>query len=440
MTNRIKYVKLIIGINDINDLTHYVTAFDGCGTEIIMEKVKIGVVGLGGRGNYHAGLIASFDNAEVTAVCDLYQDRIESAQKAVQQAGGNCPTGYADYRQMFEKEKLDGVLIATSWTTHTRIAIAAMKAGIRPASEVYGAASIEECWSVVRTAEETGIQPMFLENCNFGREELALLNMVKMGLFGEIVHCQCGYEHCLRDEITMGNENRHYRFNNYAHRNGDVYPTHGLGPMSKILNINRGNRFVSITSTASKQCGLNAYAKAHFGADHPANNVKFQMGDVVTSVIKCAGGETILLTHDTSNFRPYSRAGRVQGTNGIWLEDKAAICLESDNGTEGEVWKPFCEYMDKYDHPIWKKFNGIGLEKYGHGGMDYIVDSAFIDCVVNNAYPAIDVYDWACWMAVTVLSEQSVSLGGMPQLFPDFTNGSWLDGTLPKCTSDFCLD
>ena len=164
------------------------------------------------------------------------------------------------------------------------------------------------------------------------------------------------------------------------------------------------------------------------------------MGDVVTSIIKCAGGETILLTHDTSNFRPYSRAGRVQGTNGIWLEDKNSICLESENGAEGEVWKPFDEFMDKYDHPIWKKFNDIGVEKYGHGGMDYIVDSAFIDSLLNKHHPAIDVYDWAAWMAVTVLSEQSVALGGMPQLCPDFTNGSWLDGTTPKGEGDFCLD
>jgi len=405
-----------------------------------MEKAKIGVVGLGGRGRHHAHLIATFDNADVIAVCDLYQDRIDEAAKLVEEACGKRPTGYLNYKEMFEKEDLDGVVIATSWTTHTRIAVAAMKAGIRPASEVYGASSIEECWSIVRAYEETGVEAMFLENCNYGRAELALLNMVKMGMFGEIVHCQCGYEHCLRGEVTMGNENRHYRFNNYAHRNGDVYPTHGLGPMSKILNINRGNRFVSITSMASKQVGLNAYAKKTFAEDHPANNVNFTMGDVVTSIIKCAGGETILLTHDTSNFRPYSRAGRVQGTNGIWLEDKDSICLESENGAEGEVWKPFSEFMDKYDHPIWKKFNGIGVEKYGHGGMDYIVNSAFVDSIINNNHPAIDAYDWAAWMAVTVLSEQSVALGGMPQLFPDFTNGSWLDGTTPKGEGDYCLD
>ncbi len=403
-----------------------------------MEKVKMGVVGLGGRGQYHAELLSTFNDVDVTAICDVYPDRVESAAKRVEMSSGKRPEGYIDYREMFAKAGLDAVVIASSWTTHTRIAVAAMKAGIVPASEVGGAASIEECYSLVKTAEETGIEPMFLENCNFGREELALLNMTKMGLFGEIVHCQCGYEHCLRDEITRGNENRHYRFNNYAHRNGELYPTHGLGPMSKILNINRGNRFVSIVSVASKQTGLNTHAKKLFGQEHPANNVIFTQGDVVTSVIKCAGGETILLTHDTSNFRPYSRAGRVQGTNGIWLEDKNAICLESENA--GEVWKPFSEYMDKYDHPIWKKFSTVDLEKYGHGGMDYIVDAAFLDSVKNGHHPAIDVYDWASWIAVTVLSEQSVALGGTPQLFPDFTNGSWLDKTTPKGEGEFCLD
>jgi len=395
------------------------------------------VVGLGGRGHSHAWLLASLKGVKVVAVCDLYQDRVDETINHIEKDFGYRPDGYTDYNDMFRRGDIEGVLIATSWTTHTRVAVAAMKSGIRPASEVYGASSLEECWSVVRAYEETGVPAMFLENCNFGREELALLNMAKMGMFGELTHCEGGYEHCLRDEITRGNENRHYRFNNYHHRNGDVYPTHALGPMAKILNINRGNRFMSIVSVATKQRGLEEFSKDRFGAEHPANNVKFKMGDIVTSIITCAGGETITLNHDTSSFRPYSRGGRVQGTHGIWMELNNSACIE---GQGGEEWKPFSEYMDKYDHPIWKMFQDVNLNEYGHGGMDLIVDSAFVDSVRYQTYPPIDAYDWAAWTATTVLSEQSVALGGVPQFYPDFTNGSWLDGTTPKCTSKFSLD
>lgn len=404
-----------------------------------MEKVRIGVVGLGGRGSYHAWQYGQFkDDCEVTAVCDIYQDRVEGTQNWLEDSCGKRPVGYNDYREMFQKEDLDGVIIATSWTTHTRIAVAAMRAGIRPATEVYGAASLEECWELVHTYEQTGVEGMFLENCNFNREELCLLNMVKQGLFGEIIHMQCGYEHCLKDEITHGVENRHYRFNNYHYRNGDLYPTHGLGPMAKLVNINRGNRFMSIVSVASKQRGLELFAKETLPAEHPANNVRFKEGDVVTSIITCANGETILLTHDTSSPRPYSRAGRVQGTRGIWMEDRAQIHIQGECG--GEEWKNFSEFMDKYDHPIWKRHNTPELTSFGHGGMDYITGRAFVDSIKNNCHPSLDVYDWASLIATTVLSEQSVALGGMPQFYPDFTNGSWLDGTTPKCDGFYCLD
>ena len=200
------------------------------------------------------------EDVAIPALCDVHRDRVEAAVDQIEESSGHRPDGYTDYRQMLDRGDLDGVVIATSWTTHVEIALAAMRAGIYAGSEVGGASSLQECWELVRVSEQTGIPFMLLENCCYGREEMAVLNMVKEGLFGELIHCQCGYQHDLRSEITRGNENRHYRLNNFVHRNGDLYPTHGVGPIAKMLNINKGNRFISLVSMSSKSRGLHDYA------------------------------------------------------------------------------------------------------------------------------------------------------------------------------------
>jgi len=281
-----------------------------------------------------------------------------------------------------------------------------------------------------------------LENCCYNREEMTVLNMVKKGLFGELVHCEGGYRHDLRDEVALGNVNRHYRLKNYKHRNGDVYPTHEIGPIAKYLDINRGNRFISLTSTASKSVGIPQWIKDNKGEDFENANFKFALGDVVTTVIKCAHGETITLYHDTSLPRPYSRANLVQGTKGIWSEDKHAIYIEGlspkGNNWWGHEWDDIENYYEKFEHPLWKEYRSEGV-RAGHGGMDYLVQRAFITSVMNQTNTPIDVYDTATWMAITPLSEDSISCGSMPMPIPDFTNGKWLDRE-PILEGKFCLN
>tara|TARA_B100001250_G_scaffold55520_2_gene42926 strand:- start:13918 stop:15132 length:1215 start_codon:yes stop_codon:yes gene_type:complete len=387
-----------------------------------LEKLNLGFIGLGGRGRGLANLVASMDDVHIPAICDLHDDYLEQAANGINEGQGFLPEKYLDYRDLLTRNDLDGVIVATNWTSHVEISLAAMRAGIYVASEVGGASSIQECWELVRTSEETGIPFMLLENCCYGREEMAVLNMVKQGLFGELIHCQCGYEHDLRSEITRGGENRHYRLENFVHRNCDLYPTHGIGPIAKMLDINKGNRFISLVSMSSKSRGLREYVINQLGPDHPRMNTVFNQGDITTTIIKCANGETVLSTHDCSLPRPYSRAQRVQGTKGLWMEDKNALHFD-DFGDER--WAPMSEYLESYEHPVWKDFIEGGV-KGGHGGMDWLVQRAFIDAIKTGSQTSVDVYDSVTWMAITALSEESISCGSLPQPFPDFTNGKWI--------------
>ncbi|MBN98900.1 MAG: glycosyl hydrolase [Gemmatimonadetes bacterium] len=400
-----------------------------------MKRVRVGFIGLGGRGRGLAALVAGMEDVVVSALCDVHRDRVEQTVHQLEKASGHRPEGYTDYRQMLEQGNLDGVVIATSWTTHVEIALAAMRAGIYAGSEVGGASSLQECWELVRVSEQTGIPFMLLENCCYGREEMAVLNMVKQGIFGELIHCQCGYQHDLRSEITRGNENRHYRLDNFAHRNGDLYPTHGVGPIAKMLDINKGNRFISLVSMSSKSRGLHDYAVKQLGPQHTEYATEFAQGDITTTMIKCAHGETVLLIHDCSLPRPYSRGQRVQGTLGIWMEDKNALHFDD---FPGEEWADMARYLEEYEHPVWKDFIADGVQG-GHGGMDYLVQRAFIESIKQGSQTPIDVYDSVAWMAITTLSEQSIACGSQPLAFPDFTNGKWIV-TRPKAESYWSLD
>ncbi|WP_409344906.1 Gfo/Idh/MocA family protein [Paenibacillus sp. MBLB4367] len=385
--------------------------------------VKLGVIGLGGRGRGLLSLLLEMEDVEITAVCDLYEERLQLGMELVAQSGRPAAEAYGDYKKLLAREDLQGVIIATTWITHAEIAIAAMKAGKYAGIEVGGAASLEECWDLVRTSEQTGVPCMLLENCCYGREELAVMNMVKQGLLGELIHCQCGYEHDLRDEVALGEQNKHNRYRNYLHRNGELYPIHGLGPVSKTLNINRGNRLVSLTSMASKARGLKQWAAEQFGENDPLAKTEFAQGDIVTTMIKCAGGETIHIIHDTTLPRPYSRAGRVQGTKGLWMEDNNSVHIEGRS--PAHTWESFDPYREEYEHPIWKEYLNMGV-RGGHGGMDYLVLRSFAESVMNGTQTPIDVYDTAVWMAITVLSEESVALGSAPVSIPDFTKGKWI--------------
>jgi len=407
-----------------------------------MDKVRALFVGLGGRGIGCLELLLTMNDVEVIAVCDSYEDRLAEGVKLIEEKKGNTPVASTDYRVLMENKELDCVFIYSSWTSHADICLAAMEHGLYVATEVGGATSLEQCWELVRTSERTGKPCMMLENCCYDRNEMMILNMIKQGLFGELVHCEGGYRHDLRDEIALGNVNRHYRLNNYKHRNGELYPTHEIGPIAKYLDINRGNRFISLTSTASKAVGLNKWIKEKKGEEFENANYRFAQGDVVTTVIKCAHGETVTICHDTTLPRPYSRAGLVQGTNGIWSEERHGLYI---NGVTpegdpmiGHIWDDISNYYDRFEHPLWKDYIQDGI-RAGHGGMDYLVQRAFVTAVLNGTNTPIDVYDTATWMAITPLSEYSISCGSMPVPIPDFTNGKWIRRE-PITEGKYCLE
>lgn len=302
-----------------------------------------------------------------------------------------------------------------------------MQHGKRVAMEVGGAASLDECWQLVHTSESTGIPVMFLENCCYGVKELALLNMVRKNMFGTLVHCAGSYAHDLRTEIGNGDINRHYRQRHFLHRNGELYPTHELGPIAFYLDINRGNRMLSLTSMASKACGLREWLQ-EYRADTDLANAQVNQGDIVTTMIRCANGETILLTHDCTLPRPYSRGGVIRGTKGAWMEENNSIFLDGITRARPGAWTHEWEndktYMEEFEHPLWKEYKQFGV-RGGHDGMDYLVLRAFVESVQNATEPPINVYDAATWMCITALSEQSIAMGSLPVAIPDFTCGRW---------------
>lgn len=438
--------------------------------------LKIGYIGIGHRGTYMLDTVLDFkDKVEIVAVCDLLEDRVQRGVDKVKERAGYEPIGTTNSDDIMKME-LDAVMIMAAWEAHIPLAIAAMKAGKKVAMEVAGAYSLDDCFELVRTSEETGMDCMLLENCCYGRTELAVLNMVREGLFGEIVHCSGGYFHDLRSEVAYGPVTGHYRNRNYYSRNCENYPTHELGPIAKVLDINRGNRMMSLVSVASKAKGLKEYTEKETdrlydllaeseenkttikvnGRDYEltpevadsfakANSRDVKQGDIVNTIITCADGSTISLTLDTTLPRAYSRGFTVRGTKGMYMEDNNSIYLDGNEEMEKvhfrwqEQWDNAKEYLEKYSHSVWQKY-GEAAANSGHDGIDYMVIGAFFEALEKNKPFPIDVYDAASWMCITCLSEQSVSMGGAPVAIPDFTGGKWAMYKKEDHGLDFALD
>ncbi len=406
------------------------------------QKLKVGLIGVGLRGTNHLNNLLNRDDVLITAICDIDPNRIKIAQDILKEKnhpnalifGGND----YDYKNLLGLKEVDAVIISTPWLWHTRMSVDSMKAGKYAGVEVSAANTLEECWDLVNTHEETGTHMMILENVNYRRDVLAVLNMVRQDVFGELVHFRCGYQHDLRfvklnDGQTAygkgvefgekGISESVWRTQHSVSRNADVYPTHGAGPMATMCDVNRGNRFSSITSNATKGIGLHDYIVKNGGKDHPNTKVKFKQGDVITSTIETTNGETIIVTHDCNLPRPYSLGFRVQGSNGLWEVDGNRIYIEGKS--EPHKWDEADEWLKKYDHPLWKKYGEHALGA-GHGGMDFFVINAFVESAKQNIAPPLDVYDAAAWSAITPLSELSIENNGEPQNFPDFTRGLWI--------------
>ena len=408
-----------------------------------MRKIKIGVVGFGKRGKNLLECVLlpmCEDRMEINAVCDLYTDRADWAADTIEEKTGLRPFVTLDYRDILTREDIEAVVITSAWESHIDIAVAAMKAGKYVGMEVGGAYTVEECWRLVNTFEETGTYCMLLENCCYGKRELMALNMARMGVLGNIVHCSGGYCHDLRYEVANGNEIRHYRLRNYMNRCCENYPTHEIGPIAKLLNINNGNRMISLTSTASCAKGLHDYIIKEKGGEHPLADVEFAQGDIVTTVIKCAKGQTITITLDTTLPRSYSRGFTVRGTKGAYFEDTDSLFLDSEHreyefNARG-LWGNAEKYEEQYQHPLWRDY----IPQGGHDGMDWMEFCAFTEAVRENKRPPIDVYDAAAYMVITALSEQSIACGGAPMAIPDFTRGRWTNRDDIKGDDEYALD
>lgn len=398
-----------------------------------MEEIRVGVVGLGGRGRHNIQTMMNSDKGvRVVAVCDVYEDRCDEATEIVEKAGQKTPFKTTEYKELINRSDIDVVTVFSSWESHIEIAIAAMEAGKDVGMEVGGAASIEECQRLVDTQEKTGKRFMFLENCCYGKIEMLVRNMARDGLFGEIVHCHGAYGHDLRKEVSGGKENRHYRLKHYLSRNCENYPTHELGPIAKILDINRGNRMVSLVSVASKSAGLERYINDR--KDTIVNKEligkSFKQGDIVNTIITCENGETISIRLDTTLPRSYSREFTVRGTKGMYEENTNSVFFDGDQEEYDSakyymrVINNAAQYEEKYLPDIWKNVTQEQLDS-GHGGMDGFEFAAFFDALRNNKPMPIDVYDAASWMCITALSEYSIANGNIPVEIPDFTKGAW---------------
>lgn len=406
------------------------------------KKLRAGIIGLGCRGVSMTGLLAERDDLDITAVCDVYDDRISMMQEKLAADGRARPVGFTDYNEFISSPLTDVIFVFAAWEAHVPAVVAAMRAGKPVAFEVGGAYSLDDCRLLVSVWEETHTPAMMLENCMYGIREMTVTEMARDGIFGDIMHVDGGYMHDLRSEIANGAKNRHYRLRNYLSRNCENYPTHELGPICRLLGINEDNRFLTLSSFSTAARGLNDYAARTPGIDPALADAHFAQGDVVTTIITTAKGQTVKITLDTTLARPYSRGLTVHGTRGFFCEDNLSVYTDDTNSEADHFrwrnfWGNFDGWIEKYQPKLWRDYTAAGIKK-GHGGMDFLVLDAFITSVKEDLPMPIDIYDAAVLMAVSPLSALSVSKGGAPVAFPDLLNGRD-PASIPRCEGIYSL-
>ncbi len=391
-----------------------------------LETVRMGFVGVGLQGGGHVENFLKIDGVEIVAICDTDAARAEEVAGWVKAAGKKKPELYTrgpwDFQRLCERNDLDLVLTATPWEWHVPICVAAMKAGKHAATEVPAAYTVDGCWELVETAEKTLRHCIMMENCCYGRTEMMVLKMVRSGLLGELLHAEGAYIHDLRAiKLSAKNEGL-WRWQHSVTRNGNLYPTHGLGPVAQCLDVNRGDAFDSLVSMSSPARGLAAWAREHLADGDPRKSLDFALGDMNSTLIKTKRGRTILVQHDTTSPRPYSRINLVQGTQGTFAGYPDRIHVEGR--TEGHGWDDIEKYRAEFDHPLWAT-NHQAAAGAGHGGMDFMEDFRLIACLRAGTPLDMDVYDAASWSVICELSERSVASRSQPQDVPDFTRGRW---------------
>ena len=397
-----------------------------------LAKVKVAFIGVGARGSGHCSQLAVIEGVEVVAVCDLVEDRaVRSGDAAIQH--GHAPRLYSGdeqaWRRMLSEVKPDAVFIATPWELHAPMCIEAMKAGAHAFSEVPIATSLEDMWKIIDTSEATGRHCMMMENVNYGREELVYLNMVRQGVIGELLHGEAAYIHELRGQMEGGDSTGSWRTLQYAKRNGNLYPTHGLGPVAQYMSLGRSeDSFGRLVSFSSPARGRNLYARKSTNLTNPEfKQLDYKGGDINTSIIKTVLGRTIMVQWDETSPRPYTRHNLIQGTKGTLAGFPKRMAIEGGTKTyhewaENEAWEAIAA---KYEHPLFKRMGVLSQKMGGHGGMDFLMLFRIIECLRKGEPLDQNVYEGCFWSAVGPLSEQSVAEDGVPQAFPDFTRGQW---------------
>lgn len=391
------------------------------------QTVRLGIIGVGERGSEMLGEWLAVEGVQVTALCDIDQARITKAVARVEKAGQKTPAvftkGERDFENLCKRDDVDFIYIATPWDWHVPMAVAAMKGGKHCGVEVPAAMTVAECWALVNASEQTRRHCLIMENCCYGASELMLLNMTKAGVLGDLLHGECAYNHDLRFIINEGRSEGLWRRVPHTKRNGNLYPTHGFGPVSNYLGINRGDRLDYIVSMSSPALGLDEYRTKTVPKESPKWKEKYICGDVNTSLVKTAQGRTIMLQHNITTPRPYDRINLIQGTKGIFRDYPERIYIEGQSG--GEQFTKLDKYKAEFEHKLWKTIGELARKNGGHGGMDYIQLYRIVECMRNGLVPDMDVYDAAAWSVPGPLSDQSVAQGSAPVKFPDFTRGRW---------------
>jgi len=395
-----------------------------------IDTVRVAIIGIGMRGSGAVTRYCQLEGVRIVALCDLNPENTDKGQEIIRKykrQDADLYTGAEDWKKICERPDIDLIYVCTHWQLHTPIAIYAMTHGKHVAIEVPGALTIKDCWQLVDTSEKTRKHCMMLENCNYDFFELATLNMAQQGLFGELMHVEGAYDHDLR-YLNFDDKSGYWdmwRLKYNEKHTGNPYPTHGLGPVAHALNIHRGDKLDYLVSMSSGQKGMTEYAEEKFGKESQYAKQSYALGDMNTTVIRTAKGKTIMLEHNVTSPRPYSRLHKLIGTKGfvqkypvqgIALEPKAHQFLSKDK---------LDSLLKEYEHPFSKEIGEKARKVGGHGGMDFIMDYRLIYCLRNGLPLDMDVYDAAEWSSIVELSETSVLNGSMPVKVPDFTRGVW---------------
>lgn len=392
-----------------------------------LDTVRVGFVGLGHQGTSHVENFLRIEGAEIRALCDVVPAKVTRAQQLLATAGrapaAEYTRGPRDFQRLCATAELDLVFTATPWELHAPVCLSAMQHDKHAATEVPMAPTLDECWQLVEASERTRRHCVMMENCCYDRAEMMILNMVRQGLFGELLHAECGYLHDLRElKLTDFYEGR-WRVAHSIRRNGDLYPTHGLGPVAQWLDVNRGNQFEYLVSVGSDARGLAGWAAEHLGPASSAAQQRYLLSDVVTTIVRTRREQTIVITHDTNLPRPYSRNILLQGTRGVVRKYPEAK-IHVEGRSRAHQWDDLATYREQYEHPVWRALEERSRGA-GHGGMDFIEDYRLVQCLKAGEPTDMDVYDGAAWSAVSELSERSIQGRGRPIDFPDFTRGAW---------------